>query len=51
MPEMPLTIEGSAVLHQMLRVRWAAWKALSGERKKQILEQAAPVLHLLAALV
>jgi hydrogen peroxide-dependent heme synthase len=45
MPEVPLTIEGSAVLHQMLRMRWAAWKQLSGERRQQILEQAAPVLQ------
>ena len=45
MPEMPLTIEGSAVLHQMLRMRWSAWKALTADRKQQILEQAAPVLQ------
>lgn len=45
MPEMPLTIEGSAVLHQMLRMRWAAWKLLTAERRMQILEQAAPLLQ------
>jgi chlorite dismutase len=28
MPPVPLTIEGSSVLHQMLRVRWAAWRDL-----------------------
>jgi len=45
MPEVPLTLEGSAVLHQMVRVRWAAWKQLSAERRSAILEQAAPVLQ------
>jgi len=32
-PEVPLTMEGSSVLHQMMRVRWANWKAApEGER-------------------
>lgn len=45
MPEVPLTMEGSAVLHQMVRVKWAAWKQLSAERRAEILAQAAPVLQ------
>jgi hydrogen peroxide-dependent heme synthase len=33
LPEVPLTLEGASVLHQMMRVRWPAWKALtSGDR-------------------
>lgn len=33
-PPAPLTLEGSAVLHQMFRLRWPAWKALGeGERR------------------
>ena len=29
LPAVPLTLEGSSMLHQMLRVRWTAWKALA----------------------
>jgi hydrogen peroxide-dependent heme synthase len=28
LPEVPLTIEGASVLHQMMRVRWASWRQL-----------------------
>ena len=28
-PAVPLTIEGYSVLHQMMRVRWAAWRQLA----------------------
>lgn len=44
LPALPLTIEGSAVLHQMFRVRWAAWQALTPEDRQCILNEAAPVL-------
>jgi chlorite dismutase len=27
MPPVPLTLEGSSVLHQMVRLRWSAWRA------------------------
>lgn len=37
MPPVPLTIEGSSVLHQMLRVKWAAWRALPAAERTQIL--------------
>lgn len=34
-PPVPLTLEGSAVLHQFFRFDWARWKALAdGERSK-----------------
>ena len=33
LPAVPLTIEGYNVLHQMMRIRWSAWKALSPERQ------------------
>ena len=36
LPPTPLTIEGSSVLHQMLRIRWAAWRALT--REKQVVK-------------
>src|SRR5216683_6397865 len=38
--EVPLTLEGASVLHQMFRVRWPAWKSLSGDRKRDVLEEA-----------
>ncbi|HWZ31245.1 MAG TPA: hydrogen peroxide-dependent heme synthase [Bryobacteraceae bacterium] len=43
-PAVPLTIEGSSVLHQMLRVRWPAWRALAAGERSEILAQAAPAL-------
>jgi peroxiredoxin len=43
-PPVPLTVEGAAVLHQMLRVRWPAWRALDPARRAEILEQAGGVL-------
>src|ERR1700678_1999010 len=43
-PPVPLTIEGSSILHQMFRVRWAAWRALSSDQREGMLEQAASAL-------
>jgi len=44
LPPVPLTIEGASVLHQMLRVRWTAWKALSPAVRAEIAQQAAAAL-------
>jgi chlorite dismutase len=44
LPAVPLTVEGASVLHQMMRFRWAAWRALPEETRGQILEEAAGVL-------
>lgn len=44
LPALPLTIEGSSVLHQMMRVRWPAWRKLSPEQKQHIAQQAAAAL-------
>jgi chlorite dismutase len=42
LPPVPLTLEGSSVLHQMFRMRWPAWNALPpGERAKIAAEAAA----------
>ncbi|MFB3777205.1 MAG: hydrogen peroxide-dependent heme synthase [Bryobacteraceae bacterium] len=39
MPPVPLTVEGSSVLHQMFRLNWAAWKATpAGEREAAVAE-------------
>src|SRR5262245_51718823 len=35
-PAVPLTIEGSSVLHQMLRVRWREWRALDPDKKQTL---------------
>jgi hydrogen peroxide-dependent heme synthase len=32
-PPEPLTLEGSYILHQMIRVRWPQWKALDPDRR------------------
>jgi len=39
--EVPLTLEGSSVLHQMFRVRWPAWRNLTPERRADAIEEAA----------
>lgn len=44
LPPVPLTIEGASVLHQMMRVRWTAWKALTAERRAEIVREAAAEL-------
>lgn len=44
LPPVPLTLEGSSLLHQMMRVRWSAWRALTPERRLEIMAAAAPVL-------
>jgi len=44
LPAVPLTLEGAAVLHQMLRVRWPAWKALSAADQSAIAAEAAELL-------
>jgi hydrogen peroxide-dependent heme synthase len=43
-PAVPLTIEGYSVLHQMMRVRWAAWRQQSAAEKTAVVEEAAGVL-------
>jgi len=37
LPEVPLTVEGASVLHQMMRFRWSAWRALSEDTRSAIL--------------
>jgi len=44
LPEVPLTLEGASVLHQMFRIRWPAWNALSAAQRGQIAGEAATVL-------
>ena len=44
LPPLPLTLEGSAVLHQMFRLRWPAWKALPEAERAAIAAEAAEKL-------
>ena len=43
-PAVPLTTEGYSVLHQMMRFRRSAWRALSAAEKSQIASEAASAL-------
>ncbi|MSP41176.1 MAG: heme-dependent peroxidase [Deltaproteobacteria bacterium] len=38
LPAAPLTLDGSYILHQMFRIRWSAWKALSAAVQKYLLD-------------
>src|ERR1039458_5940936 len=44
LPAVPLTLEGASVLHQMMRFRWTAWKALEPAQRDGALEEAAATL-------
>jgi hydrogen peroxide-dependent heme synthase len=44
LPEVPLTTEGYSVLHQMMRFRWTAWRALPEATRSAIAQEAAAVL-------
>jgi|SRR5579859_1752329 len=43
-PAVPLTTEGYSVLHQMMRVRWPAWRALPAAEKSAIAKEASDAL-------
>ena len=43
-PAVPLTTEGYSVLHQMMRLRWPAWRALPASEKSAIAKEASDVL-------
>ena len=44
LPAVPLTLEGASMLHQMLRVRWTAWKQLAPAGRAEIAQEAASAL-------
>lgn len=44
LPQVPLTIEGAGVLHQMFRIRWAEWKGLAATDRAAIAREAAEAL-------
>ncbi|MBC7925868.1 MAG: heme-dependent peroxidase [Bryobacteraceae bacterium] len=43
-PAVPLTLEGSSVLHQMMRVRWTDWRALPQADRDAIVSEAVATL-------
>src|SRR5690348_12881133 len=43
MPEVPLTIEGYSVLHQMMKVRWSEWRKLNGNEKREVVDEATAI--------
>jgi peroxiredoxin len=48
MPELtpaPLTVEGSAALHQMFRFRWREWRALPGWQRERMTHEVIGVLQ------
>jgi peroxiredoxin len=44
LPAVPLTVEGASVLHQMMRVRWTAWKCVPVAQRTEIVHEASAVL-------
>jgi peroxiredoxin len=44
LPPVPLTVEGASVLHQMMRIRWSAWRALSATARMEVLDEAGRAL-------
>jgi hydrogen peroxide-dependent heme synthase len=47
MPPVPLSVEGASVLHQMMRFRRPAWRALSAAARAEILQEASSALAVL----
>ncbi|HEY1496168.1 MAG TPA: hydrogen peroxide-dependent heme synthase [Candidatus Solibacter sp.] len=48
-PPVPLSVEGASVLHQMMRFRRGAWRALSDTERAAILDEASTALAALEA--
>jgi hydrogen peroxide-dependent heme synthase len=44
-PPVPLTLEGSSVLHQFFRFDWKAWRSCAKEERARIAIETATVLH------
>ncbi|HEY1800870.1 MAG TPA: hydrogen peroxide-dependent heme synthase, partial [Terriglobales bacterium] len=44
LPPVPLTIDGYSVLHQMMRIRWSAWRPLRKAQKAEIVREASTLL-------
>jgi chlorite dismutase len=44
LPPVPLTLEGASILHQMLRIQWAPWRALDPGTRAEIISEAEATL-------
>jgi len=44
LPAVPLTLEGASLLHQMMKVKWQAWRALDEATRVSILSEAIAVI-------
>jgi hydrogen peroxide-dependent heme synthase len=44
LPSVPLTVEGYSTLHQMMRFRWTAWRALADKDRREIAGEAERLL-------
>jgi peroxiredoxin len=49
LPAVPLTLEGYATLHQMMRFRWTAWRALPEVQRREIAAEASALLSRMEA--
>ncbi len=49
LPAVPLTVDGASLLHQMMRIRWSAWRALSDADRSAILQEASTALGAMEA--
>src|SRR5215471_17338658 len=45
MPPVPLSLDGWQVLHQMFRLRWPAWKALSAPARQEAATEVVTLFH------
>jgi hydrogen peroxide-dependent heme synthase len=43
-PPVPLTLEGAALLHQMLKIKWPQWRALAASRRAEVVAEASAAL-------
>src|ERR1700735_3930668 len=43
-PAVPLTLEGYATLHQMMRFRWTAWRSVALSDRREITAEASRLL-------
>ena len=43
-PPVPLTLEGAALLHQMLKIRWPQWRAVGAAKRAEIVAEASAAL-------
>ena len=45
LPSVPITLEGSSVLHQMFRFDWESWKKLSVQDQRKIEAEAVELVQ------